>query len=45
MESVYADPFSGPNPVVVRDINLGDSDKYDVENASRISAPNLYNLP
>ena len=45
MESVYADPFSGPNPVVVRDINLGDSDVYDDANASRISAPNLYYLP
>jgi hypothetical protein len=45
MESVYADPFSGPNPVVLRDINLGDSEKYDEENESRISAPNLYYLP
>ena len=45
MESVYADPFSGPNPVVVPDFNLGDRKDYDEANASRISAPNLYYLP
>ena len=46
MERVYAgDPFSGKNPVVVPDFNLGDIPEYDDAYAANISAPNLYYLP